>query len=143
MDKPRPHPCCVAIDEPKRDSMKRSRHMTFLLLVLAVSLPIGHGLGQNADALFTEGSKYFKARDYKAAVEKLRVFCSKAKIDPRLPQAKLMVGDSLLGLGMLMQATETYKEWLKEFPHKKEARDLRLKYARCFEAIGEWDKAIA
>ncbi len=98
---------------------------------------------ESLDALYQEGIKFYNAKDYKAAAEKLKQFTQKGKTDNRLPDAKAKLGDSLLGLGMLMQATTTYEEWLRDFSINKQSGAIRLNYARCFEAMGEWHKAIA
>ena len=111
------------------------RTRTVLFAAIGIACVFGGRLAaEDVNALYTDGVKFFEARDYKAAVEKLKQFCTKAKTDNRLLDAKLKLGDSLLGLGMLMQATNTYEEWLREFRRTKEAADVRLKYGRCFEA---------
>ncbi|MDA0837841.1 MAG: tetratricopeptide repeat protein [Planctomycetota bacterium] len=98
---------------------------------------------ESLDALFIEGNKFYDAKDYQAAVEKFKQFTQTGKADKRLPEATARLGDSLLGLGMLMQATTTYEEWLRDFGTNDQAGDIRMNYARCFEAMGEWHKAIA
>lgn len=124
--------------------MKRLAFCLVLVGLAAVSwLAETAQAAEDINVLFTDGSKFFDAKDYKAAAEKLQKFCSEGRTDPRLPEAKLKLADSLLGMGMLMQASGTLEEWLKENAAAKNAPQVRLKYARTFEAAGDWHRAIA
>jgi len=119
-----------------------------LILVGTLGLALATGWGprlsaEAPDALYNDGVKFYEAKDYKAAVDKLKQFAVQAKNDPRLPEAKQKLGESLIGMGMLMQASATFEEWLRDYATAKTAPQVRLQYAKCFEAVGEWHKAIA
>lgn len=119
---------------------------TFLGFVSCVCLGFcthASAVAEDLNALYADGVKFFEAKDYRASADKLKQFCAEGKNDARLPEAKLKLGDSLAGMGMLVQATATYEEWLKENGSATNAAQVRLKYARSFESAGDWHRAIA
>ena len=71
--------------------MNRSVLSLGLGLSLLFCQAVSHA--ESLDALYQEGIKFYNAKDYKAAAEKLKQFTQKGKTDNRLPDAKAKLGD--------------------------------------------------
>lgn len=87
-----------------------------------------------------KAKELMKRGDYASAVELLRGVCSSS--EATLGE-KLLLAESLVGAGLLMEASGVYAKVLREFPNSPKEEEIRIRLAKCLEAQGSFEEAIA
>jgi len=105
---------------------------TGCLVLLAVSI---HGAEQ-----VDKARARIAAGDYASAVDILREYCTKPDASE---EDRRLFGEALLGAGLLTEAGVVYERLVRDFPDSAKAKENRLQYAKCREAQGAFEEAIA
>lgn len=78
------------------------------------------------DVLFQQGTEAFQAERYGRAVELLSAFVQTHIGDPRVPEARLMLGRAYVGRGEHLLAANEFQRLATDFPSDPRAADARL-----------------
>jgi outer membrane protein assembly factor BamD len=113
--------------------LPRSLPCTLLILVLVGCGARGDNINLlTPDDLYAQGAEQFEAGNYERAIVLLERFTSSFLGDPRVPEARMLLGDAHMARREYPTAAAHYQRLISDFPSHPRGREARYRICEAY-----------